>query len=125
MRGFVIIMGFDGLGWLLHEGAGVPLPSHVLGLLLLTIALFAGLIKLEWVETAATLLTRHMMLFFVPLLAGVSVFIPMLSKAWPAIAVSLIAGTLTVTLLTGLAMRLLIGGRREVKAAHEQQHSVF
>ncbi|MCQ6557967.1 CidA/LrgA family protein [Paenibacillus mendelii] len=125
MKGFIIIIGFDGLGWLLHEGAGVPLPSHVLGLLLLTLALFTRLIKLEWVESAATLLTRHMMLFFVPLLAGVSVFIPMLSEAWPVIAVSIIAGTSAVTLLSGLVMRLLVDRKKGVKPAHEQQHSVF
>ena len=35
MRGFAIILGFDGLGWLLHKLIGIPLPSHVLGLLLL------------------------------------------------------------------------------------------
>ncbi|MFC0328734.1 CidA/LrgA family protein [Paenibacillus sepulcri] len=122
MRGFVIIIGFDGLGWLLHSIARVPLPSHVLGLLLLTAALFLNVIKLEWVEASATLLTRHMMLFFVPLLAGVSTFLPLLQESWLAALISLTAGTAAVTLLTGLVTQLLTNKRKEIP--HERQQSL-
>ncbi|MFC5649064.1 CidA/LrgA family protein [Paenibacillus solisilvae] len=121
MRGFAIIMGFDGLGWMLHKLIGIPLPSHVLGLLLLTAALFLKWIKLEWVDRSAVLLTRHMMLFFVPMLAGVSGFIPMISQSWLAVAVSLTAGTAAVTLLTGGVTQLLMNKRKE--KAHGQQQS--
>ncbi|GGD68779.1 CidA/LrgA family protein [Paenibacillus nasutitermitis] len=122
MRGFAIIIGFDGLGWLLHAVAGVPLPAHVLGLLLLTAALFMNIVKLEWVEASATLLTRHMMLFFVPLLAGVSTFAPLLRESWLAAAVSLTAGTAAVTVATGLVTQLLTTKRKELP--HERQQSL-
>ena len=122
MRGFTIILGFDGLGWLLHKLIGIPLPSHVLGLLLLAAALFLKWIKLEWVEGAASLLTRHMMLFFVPMLAGVSGFVPMISHSWPAVLVSLTAGTAAVALLTGGITQLLMAKRKE--KTYDRQQSV-
>ncbi|WP_308639194.1 CidA/LrgA family protein [Paenibacillus silvisoli] len=108
MRGLSIIIGFDGLGWLLHRFAGVPLPSHVLGLLLLTAALFLQIVKLEWVEESATFLTKHMMLFFVPLLAGAAAFVPVVGSSWLAAIVSLTAGTLAILLVTGLATKRLV-----------------
>lgn len=120
MRGFVIIMGFDGLGWLLHSYVHIPLPSHVLGLLLLAAALFARVIKLEWVEESATFLTKHMMLFFVPLLAGVTAFAPMLGDSWLAAIVSLTAGTLLILLSTGLATQLFIARRKGAESIEQQ-----
>ncbi|MBM7564557.1 CidA/LrgA family protein [Paenibacillus sacheonensis] len=113
MRGFCIIMGFDGAGFLLHSLAGVPLPSHVLGLLLLTAALFLGIVKLEWVEASAAFLTKHMMLFFVPLLAGAAGFLPALGDSWLAAAVSLTLGTAVIMLTSGLATRWLLRKRKE------------
>ncbi|SEN29289.1 CidA/LrgA family protein [Paenibacillus sp. OV219] len=121
MRGFGIIMGFDGLGWLLHTYAGIPLPSHVLGLLLLVAALFTRVIKLEWVEESATFLTKHMMLFFIPLLAGVTAFAKMLGDSWLAAVVSLTAGTLVILLSTGIATQFIIAYRRKEVADVEQQ----
>ncbi|QHT60598.1 CidA/LrgA family protein [Paenibacillus lycopersici] len=106
-------MGFDGAGYALHQLAGVPLPSHVLGLLLLTAALWLGAVKLEWVEASATFLTRHMMLFFVPLLAGAAAYLPALRESWLAAAVSLTLGTSIILLVTGLATKWLTGKRKE------------
>ncbi|WP_258171398.1 CidA/LrgA family protein [Paenibacillus sp. R14(2021)] len=42
--------------------------------------------KLEWVESSAMFLTRHMMLFFVPLLAVAGAIMPTLSASWIAAA---------------------------------------
>lgn len=63
MRGLILLLVFNGVGLLLHEGAGVPLPSNVLGMLLLLAALLTKLVKLEWVEETASFFTKHMMLF--------------------------------------------------------------
>ncbi|SDW28954.1 CidA/LrgA family protein [Paenibacillus sp. CF384] len=118
MRGFCIIIGFDGLGWLLHQFASVPLPSHVLGLLLLSAALFMGIVKLEWVEQSAGFLNRHMMLFFIPLLAGAAAFGPQIGSSWLAALVSLTAGTLTIVILTGLSTKMLV--KRKERAGNEE-----
>ncbi|MBW7473352.1 CidA/LrgA family protein [Paenibacillus oenotherae] len=123
MRGFAIIIGFDGLGWLLHTLAGVPLPSHVLGLLLLAAALFLNIVRVEWVEGCAALLTGHFMLFFVPLLVGAIAFLPLIGDSWLAAAVSVTAGTAAIMLATGFAAERLMSRGRE--KGHEQQRSLF
>ena len=60
MRGLAILLLFNLVGLVLQKAAGVPLPGGVIGLILCTACLFAGIVKLEWVEPAAHLLLRHM-----------------------------------------------------------------
>jgi holin-like protein len=67
--GFAILTGFFLLGSFLHR-LGVPIPGGVLGLILFFASLQLGVIKLKWVERAAGLLLRHMVLLFVPLTVG-------------------------------------------------------
>jgi holin-like protein len=106
LRGFAIILGFNLLGMLLHE-AQIPLPGNVIGLLLFAGALFLGWVKLEWVETSAQFLLKHMMLFFTPLIVGTMALFPLIGQYWAAMAASLFGGTLIVLLVTGWTTQLL------------------
>jgi holin-like protein len=76
--------------------------------LLLYLAMSAGLIKLEWVEEAAGLLLRHMMLLFVPLTVGLMDMGPVLSQHWAALVASLLVSLVVVLLTTGLMGRWLL-----------------
>jgi holin-like protein len=107
LRGIGILLGFELLGWLLH-GVGVPIPGGVLGLLAFYLAMSAGLVKLQWVERAATLLLRHMVLLFVPLAVGLMDMGPLLSRQSVAIFSSLLGSFLAVILTTGLLGRWLL-----------------
>ncbi|MWC26617.1 CidA/LrgA family protein [Paenibacillus sp. MMS18-CY102] len=107
MRGLIVLLVFNGAGLLLHEWAGVPLPSNVLGMLLLLTGLLMKLIKLEWVEETATFFTKHMMLFFAPLIAGITVFANQLGEAWLSVVLSVVIGTIATMLITAVAVRLL------------------
>lgn len=98
MGGFAVIMGFYLAGLVLKAALGIPLPGNVVGLLLFVAALFAGVVKLEQVERAADFLTRHMMLFFVPVVVGTMAFFPLIAKEWPAFAGGL-AGSALISLL--------------------------
>ncbi|WP_274366295.1 CidA/LrgA family protein [Paenibacillus thermotolerans] len=102
MRGLAILLGFQFLGTAIAEAARIPIPGNVLGLICFLIALFAGWVKVEWVEQTASLLLKHMMLFFAPLIVGTIVFFPMLVREWLPIALSLVAGTAVPILVTGL-----------------------
>jgi holin-like protein len=107
LRGIVILVGFDLAGVGVHR-LGVPLPSGVLGLLLLFAALSAGLVKLSWVERAAGFLLRHMVLLFVPLTVGLIEMGPLLSRQAVAIGASLVVSFVAVLLTTGLLGRWLL-----------------
>lgn len=98
--GFLIIVGFELLGMELHR-VGAPLPGGVIGLLLFTFALAAGLVKVEWVEKTATFLVRHMTLLFIPMMVG----LPQMSAELRAEGVALLASSVislfAVLLTTG------------------------
>jgi holin-like protein len=106
MAGFAILLFFNLLGLVLQR-LGVPLPFNVIGLILFTVCLFAGIIKLQWVETAATFLLRHMLLFFAPVVVGVIAFESLLRREWLAVTVGLVGSFLIVMLVTGWTATLL------------------
>ena len=106
-RGFAVIVAFGLLGTLLHR-LGIPIPGGVLGLLLFFLALTTGLVKLRWVERAAALLLRNMVLLFVPLTVGLMEMGQVLHRQALAIIASLLVSWLAVLLTTGLLGRWLL-----------------
>jgi holin-like protein len=107
IRGVAIIVAIFLIGGWLHAH-GVPIPGGVLGLLLFYGALQTGTLKLRWVDRAADLLLRHMVLLFVPLTVGLMDLGPVLSRQAVAILASLIVSFLAVLLTTGLMGRWLL-----------------
>jgi holin-like protein len=105
--GIGLIVAFFLAGSALHA-AGVPIPGGVLGLLLFYLALSTGLVKSKWVERAAALLLRHMVLLFVPLTVGLMDMGHVLSRQWFAILASLVVSVLAVFLTTGLLGKWLL-----------------
>jgi holin-like protein len=101
MLGIAILLGFNLLGVLVKELSDLPLPSNVIGLILFTAALYSKLIKLEWVETSAQFMTKHMMLFFIPFLVGTMTFFPYIGAHFFSMVVSLFASTFIVLAVTG------------------------
>jgi holin-like protein len=115
MLGLAILLGFQTLGIFIHTFLHLPLPSNVIGLLLFTCSLYAGWVKLEWVEQTAEFLMRHMMLFFLPFVVG---SVALLQLAGPgellSLAVSIVVSTLVVLLAAGWITQL--AARKGVKA---------
>ncbi len=108
-RGLALLVGFFLFGNLLHR-VGVPIPGGVLGLLLLYVALTTGLVPLAWLQRAAELLLRHMVLLFVPLTVGLMDLGHVLSRQAVALTASLVVSFLAVLLTTGLLARWLVAG---------------
>jgi holin-like protein len=113
MRGFLILVGFQLAGIGLHR-VGVPLPGGVLGLLLFTISLATGVVKLEWVERTADFMVRHMLLLFIPLLAGLTQMSAELRRDGVALLASMVVSLLAVLLTTGGLAHFLLRDPVEV-----------
>ncbi|MGG1519739.1 CidA/LrgA family protein [Paenibacillus oryzisoli] len=107
MRGFAILLGFYLVGMFIQKVLHVPLPSNVIGLALFTLFLFLGLIKLKWVERAATFLNRHMLLFFAPIVAGTVSILPLVRGHVISIMVTFFLSWLAVLLSAGWTMKSL------------------
>jgi holin-like protein len=112
MKGIAVLFGFQSLGMVLH-GAGVPLPGTILGLLLFTLALAAGLVRLAWVEDTSRFLLDHMLLFFTPVIVTAGTRLAGMKGHVTAILASVVVSLLAVLLTTGLVGQRLLGPARE------------
>lgn len=100
MKGIALLLAFQWIGFILHH-MGIPLPSGVIGMILMLTALFLGWVKLSWIEETASFLLKHMMLFFAPYVVGVVVFSDLFLTQWLSLAGSLFIATFAVMLVTG------------------------
>src|SRR5690625_7742139 len=48
----------------------MPIPGNVLGMIILFMSLVTGVIKLEWIDGAASFLLKHLVFFFIPITVG-------------------------------------------------------
>jgi holin-like protein len=120
MLGIAILLGFNLLGLVAKDLIHLPLPANVIGLILFTVSLYSGLIKLAWVEASAQFMTKHMMLFFIPFLVGTMTFFPYIGAHFFSMVVSLFASIFIVLAVTGwITMRL---SNKEDQG--EQQHEL-
>ena len=101
-------------GQLVVETLGLPVPGAVLGMIALLVLLLVGLPSLPGraVDRASKPLLGHMMLFFIPAVAGIVDQAPALSAGWlPFLAACIIGAALTMA-ATGLTFKWLLARRR-------------
>lgn len=101
-----ILFGFLALGelivWLLH----IPVPSSIIGMLLLTCALKSRLIKEHSVDRIANFLIANLGFFFVPAGIGIMQCMGILrSQLIPIVAATILSTVLIIT-TTGWAHQL-------------------
>ncbi|AZB41993.1 CidA/LrgA family protein [Bacillus sp. FJAT-42376] len=66
-----LIHGFYFLGIWINAVFSLPVPSGIIGMAFLLLALSFKLVKLEWVEKGASWLLAELLLFFVPSAVGI------------------------------------------------------
>ncbi|WP_338469509.1 CidA/LrgA family protein [Niallia sp. XMNu-256] len=81
----------------------VPLliPASMVGLLLLFLALWLGIIKLEWVEQGGNWLLAELLLFFIPSAVGIVNYEEMLS--WQGLKSVFLVGLSTFIVISSTA----------------------
>ncbi len=87
------ILAFCCVGELLHTFLPLPIPASVYGLVLLLLALCAGIVTLDQVRESALFLTGIFPLLFVPAAAGVM-------ELWDELADLLIPAVITILPIT-------------------------
>ncbi|AIG25740.1 CidA/LrgA family protein [Brevibacillus sp. 7WMA2] len=105
MYGWIILFAFYGIGVIFHNYLYIPLPGSLIGLILLTTSLVTKLVPLRLVEGAADFLLKNMLLFFVPIIVGVTPYFHYLEQKPLAILVALVAGPVAVMMVTGIVVQ--------------------
>ena len=83
--------------WLTH----IPLPSSILGMLLLTLLLKLKVIRLEWVRSISEFLVSNIGFFFVPPGVAIMLYFDIIkAQFWPIVGAS-VASTVLVLAVTG------------------------
>lgn len=115
VNGILILLVFYGVGTLASKWLHIPLPGNLIGMLLLTLALYKGWIRMDWVEQASNLLIRHMLLFFVPIIAGVASYLGFFAEDPLPILLALISGPFLVMIVTGKVVQLYVNRQQNTK----------
>lgn len=107
IRGFAILFSLQAVGELLSQWLELPLPGSVVGMMLMLAGLRAGLIQLQWVSDAASLLLNNLTMLFVPAGVGVMVYFDLIEQQWLPLLVATVVSTLAVLAVTGLTSKWL------------------
>lgn len=103
---FGVLFTFLMLGELIVWLTNIPIPSSIIGMLLLTCSLQAGWVKPCQIERLAMFLTRNMGFFFVPAGVGLMNCYGILSDQWLPIVTICVISTFLVIFATGWTHRI-------------------
>lgn len=107
IRQCAILFGCLAVGELIVHLSGIPLPASVVGMLVLTLLLELGWVKLSWVQGMSDFLVANIGFFFVPAGVGLMLHFGVIKASFWPIAVSTIASTLIVLVVTGWVHQII------------------
>jgi holin-like protein len=96
-----VLFAFLAIGELVVWLTGVPIPSSIIGMLLLTAALQLKIVKLRWVQRVSDFLVNNLGFFFVPAGVGLMLCLDVLADSWLPIVVSVVVSTILIIFVTG------------------------
>lgn len=103
------ICGLSLLGQVLSSTFHLPLPGNLIGMFLLLLLLFSGLVKESQIQKGADLLLKYMSLFFIPAGVGLLAHWNIIEKQWFPWLVTVFFSTGLILVLTGKLVDFLIG----------------
>ena len=91
IRQCAILFGCLALGELIVYLTGIKLPSSIIGMLLLTLFLKLGWIKLHWVQGLSDFLVANLGFFFVPPGVALMLYFDVIAaEFWPIVTATII-----------------------------------
>ncbi len=108
IQAFAALLLFQFAGEVLARVLQVPLPGPLAGMLLLFAALLLrGHVPAPLASTGGLLL-QHMMLMFVPPVAGVMLHFDRVAREWQPFLIASVVGTLVTLVVTALTLQWLL-----------------
>lgn len=103
-----VLLVFQLVGEVIARGLALPIPGPVVGMLLLTGALYLRKEVPPTLKHTAQTILQHFALLFVPAGVGIMVHLALLQQEWLAILITLLVSTLVTIVVTALVMRFLL-----------------
>lgn len=111
---FLRILVFCLLGEVLHFLLPLAVPASIYGLVLLLLALKAGIVKLHKVKETANFLTDMFLLLFIPAVTGIMELWDVIAQIWLQVLIALIPVTILVFAVSGWVTQWIAGRKRDV-----------
>lgn len=111
-----MLFAFLAMGELVVYLTGIPVPSSIIGMLLLTAALKFRFVRLMWVDKVSDFLVRNLGFFFVPAGVGLMRCLGLISEQWLPIVGASVISTFLIIAVTGWVHQLV---RRAVSPHHD------
>ena len=123
IRQCAILFGCLALGELIVYLTGIKLPSSIIGMLLLTLFLKLGWIKLHWVQGLSDFLVANLGFFFVPPGVALMLYFDVIAAEFWPIVIATIVSTALVLVVTGWVHQIVRKFRlaRQIKLARKLQ----
>ena len=106
IRQCAILFGCLALGELIVFLTGIKLPSSIIRMLLLTLFLKLGWIKLYWVQGMSDFLVANLGFFFIPPGVALMLYFDIIAAEFWPIAIASLVSTLLVLVVTGWVHQL-------------------
>nr|WP_227515673.1 CidA/LrgA family protein [Acinetobacter qingfengensis] len=119
----VLLSVFWWLGCLLHQFVFHNISAGILGMFILLLCLFTGLIKLEWVELGSQAILKELVLFFLPVVVAVVQYKSLFLKEGWQLILSIGVGTMLVMVSTSLCIHYLYRLQKYLRARKRLNHS--
>lgn len=108
-------------GYFLVETFNLPIPGNVIGMVMLFLLLLTGVVKLNWIEDASSLLIKHLAFFFIPIAVGLMNFGPLFLKSGLSLLIVVIGSIVVGMFVTGFVSQGLAkkkGGAEDGRTRH-------
>jgi holin-like protein len=86
---------------------GLRIPGNIVGLAILVVLLSTGTVKERWVSGGATLLTRHLAFFFIPITVGLMGLTDIFVANGAAIVITLVVSAVLGICVAGFTSQAL------------------
>lgn len=113
LRQLLLILTICFSGEVINRLFGLPIPGNIIGMIMLFLCLYTGIVKLEMIADIARFLLDHLAFFFVPAGVGLMAYLDIIESSWPTILLISLITTIIVMLITGHTVQLLKGGKKD------------
>lgn len=100
----LLLLVFFAMGGVIKNAFNLPISAAVIGLMLVLLCLFSGILKLNWIKTGSDMILAELVLFFIPCFIGLMKYKDLfLTEGWQLL-IAVFIGTICVMVCTAYSV---------------------